>query len=75
MIAAAPRKPPVFGSEAWSELTGQPWSYWDLWFAAVAVWLYRAFHTAGLELADRTDDSHGNVGELRRVVPDGAGRR
>ncbi len=28
--------------------------------------LYRAFHTAGLELADRTDDSHGNVGQLRR---------
>lgn len=27
--------------------------------------LYRAFHTAGLELADRTDDSHGNVGQLR----------
>lgn len=28
--------------------------------------LYRAFHTAGLGLADRTDDSHGNVGQLRR---------
>ena len=28
--------------------------------------LYRAFHTAGLEMADRTDDSHGNVGQLRR---------
>jgi hypothetical protein len=28
--------------------------------------LYRSFHTAGLELADRTDDSHGNVGQLRR---------
>lgn len=28
--------------------------------------LYRAFHTAGLELADRADDSHGNVGQLRR---------
>ena len=27
------------------------------------VSLYRAFHTAGLVLADRTDDSHGNVGE------------
>jgi len=27
--------------------------------------LYRGFHTAGLELADRTDDSHGNVGQLR----------
>ncbi len=27
--------------------------------------LYRAFHTAGLVLADRTDDSHGNVGEAR----------
>ncbi len=28
--------------------------------------LYRAFHTAGLELADRADGSHGNVGQLRR---------
>jgi hypothetical protein len=28
--------------------------------------LYRAFHTAGLELADRADDSYGVVGELRR---------
>lgn len=28
--------------------------------------LYRAFHTAGLELADRADDSFGAVGELRR---------
>ena len=27
--------------------------------------LYRAFHTAGLELADRVDDSFGNVGEMR----------
>jgi hypothetical protein len=27
--------------------------------------LYRAFHTAALNLADRTDDSHGNVGRLR----------
>ncbi|MGH9063438.1 MAG: hypothetical protein ACRD0L_05605 [Acidimicrobiales bacterium] len=28
--------------------------------------LHRAFHTAGLELADRADDSFGNVGEMRR---------
>jgi len=28
--------------------------------------LYRAFHTAGLELVDRADDSYGVVGELRR---------
>lgn len=28
--------------------------------------LYRAFHAAGLELADRADDSFGNVGEMRR---------
>ncbi len=28
--------------------------------------LYRAFHTAGLELADRADDSFGNVGDMRR---------
>src|SRR5437879_4815786 len=30
--------------------------------AAQRLALYRAFHSAGLELADRTDDSHGNVG-------------
>ena len=28
--------------------------------------LYRTFHTAGLELADRADDSFGNVGEMLR---------
>jgi hypothetical protein len=27
--------------------------------------LYRAFHTAGLELADRANDSYGNIGQLR----------
>lgn len=27
---------------------------------------YRAFHTAGLELADAADDSFGNIGEARR---------
>jgi hypothetical protein len=27
--------------------------------------LYRAFHTVGLELADRADDSYGVIGELR----------
>lgn len=27
--------------------------------------LYRAFHTAGLELADACDDSYGNIGEAR----------
>jgi hypothetical protein len=33
--------------------------------AAQRLALYRAFHTAGLELAERTDDSHGNVGRQR----------
>jgi len=33
----SPRKPPVFGPEQWSELAGRSWSYWDLWFSAVAV--------------------------------------
>ncbi len=37
MTAGTPRKAPVFGPEPWSELAGQPWSYWDLWFVAVAV--------------------------------------
>lgn len=32
------------------------------------VSLYRAFRTAGLVLADRTDDSHGNVGEARTAA-------
>ncbi|GJM36660.1 MAG: hypothetical protein R8F63_20565 [Acidimicrobiales bacterium] len=32
------------------------------------VSLYRAFHTAVLVLADRTDDSHGNVGEARTTA-------
>jgi hypothetical protein len=27
----------VFGPEQWLELAGRSWSYWDLWFAAVAV--------------------------------------
>jgi hypothetical protein len=36
VTAGTPRKPPVFGPEAWSELAGRAWSYWDLWFA-VAV--------------------------------------
>jgi hypothetical protein len=34
--------------------------------AAERLALYRAFHTAGLELADCADDSYGIVGELRR---------
>ena len=37
MTTGTPRKSPVFGPEPWSELAGRPWSYWDLWFAAVAV--------------------------------------
>jgi len=30
--------------------------------------LFRAFHAVGCELAERVDDSHGNVGELRRAA-------
>ena len=37
MTTGAPPNPPVFGPEPWSELAGRSWSYWDLWFAAVAV--------------------------------------
>jgi hypothetical protein len=37
MTTGTPRKPPVFGPEPWSELAGRSWSYWDLWFVAVAV--------------------------------------
>lgn len=37
MSTGTPRKPPVFGPEPWKELGGRSWSYWDLWFAAVAV--------------------------------------
>jgi hypothetical protein len=32
---------------------------------AERIALYRAFHTAGLELADHADDSYGNIGQLR----------
>jgi len=37
VTTGAPRKPPVFGPEPWSDVAGRPWSHWDLWFAAVAV--------------------------------------
>jgi len=37
MTTGTPRKSPVFGPEPWSELAGRPWSYWDLWLAAVAA--------------------------------------
>lgn len=30
--------------------------------------LYRAFHTAGLELADAADDSYGTIGEIRTAT-------
>jgi hypothetical protein len=30
--------------------------------------LYRAFHTAGLELGDAADDSYGNIGEMRTTA-------
>lgn len=33
---------------------------------AERIALYRAFHTAGLELADHADDSYGNIGQLRQ---------
>src|SRR5439155_23997921 len=33
--------------------------------AAERLALFRAFHTAGLELADNADDSYGMVGDLR----------
>ncbi|MGQ0433135.1 MAG: hypothetical protein ACT452_12095 [Microthrixaceae bacterium] len=33
--------------------------------AADRLALYRAFHTVGVELAERGDDSYGNIGELR----------
>lgn len=37
MTGGMPRKAPTYGPERWSELAGREWSYWDLWFAAVAV--------------------------------------
>lgn len=57
MTTATPRKPPVFGPEPWSELSGRSWSYWDLWFSAVAV----SDHAADLDELE----AH-LVGELRR---------
>lgn len=52
------------------KLTGQLWDRLcrlDDTCAGVAerLALYRAFHTAGLELADNADDSYGLVGDLR----------
>lgn len=32
-----PRRQPIFGPETWAERAEQPWSWWDLWFCAVAV--------------------------------------
>ena len=59
MTTGTPRKPPVFGPEPWSELAGRSWSYWDLWFAAVAV----------ADYADSRDDLEAHlVGELRSHV-------
>lgn len=56
MTTGAPRKPPVFGPEPWSELAERSWSYWDLWFAAVAV----------ADYADSLDDLKAHlVGGLR----------
>jgi hypothetical protein len=36
--------------------------------AAERIALYRALHTAGLELADRADDSYGNIGQMREAA-------
>ena len=59
MTTGTPRKPPVFGPEPWSELAGRSWSYWDLWFAAVAV----------ADCAGSLDDLEAHlVGELRSHV-------
>ena len=59
MTTSTPRKPPVFGPESWSELAGRSWSYWDLWFAAVAV----------ADYADSLDDLEAQlVGGLRNPL-------
>ncbi len=57
MNQATGRKPPVFGPEPWSEVAGRLWSYWDLWFAVVAV----ADHASALDQLEEQ-----LVGELRR---------
>lgn len=57
MTTGTPRKPPVYGPEQWSELAGRSWSYWDLWFSAVAV----------VDHADSLDDLEAHlVDELGR---------
>ncbi len=35
---------------------------------AERIALYRAFHTVGLELADRAGDSYGNIGQMRETA-------
>lgn len=56
----APRRPPIFGPETWAERAGQPWSWWDLWFCAVAV-ADSGGTLEGLEehLVDELHDHHG----------------
>lgn len=37
MTTGPARKAPVSRPGSWSEPAERPWSYWDLWFAAVAL--------------------------------------
>ncbi|HVW34468.1 MAG TPA: hypothetical protein VHL53_18185, partial [Acidimicrobiia bacterium] len=56
----APRRPAVFGPEDWAERAGRRWTWWDVWFCAVAVADYDG-HLEGLEqhLVDELKDHHG----------------
>lgn len=73
MTTGTPRKSPVFGPESWSEMVGRPWSYWDLWFAAVAVADYSGrlekleAHLVG-NLRDHVDGRRGAESKLSHLA-------
>ena len=56
---SGPAKTAVYGPEAWRRVCGAVWSYWDLWFAVVAV----ADHDGDLDaLAAAIDDGKRSFG-------------
>jgi hypothetical protein len=56
---SGPARTAVYGPEAWRRVCGAVWSYWDLWFAVVAV----ADHDGDLDaLAAAIDDGKRSFG-------------
>jgi hypothetical protein len=56
-----PRRPRVVGPEDWAELGGRWWTWWDLWFCAVAV----ADHGGSLEGLEGTESKLSHLADLR----------